>query len=60
MSSRNRQALRYHLECDAVGRFPDDPIVRRNARLIKGVLDAHKEAKLDLIAALLGAKSDGG
>lgn len=34
LSAKNRQALRHYLECKAVGQFPDDAIVRRNAKII--------------------------
>lgn len=40
LSPRNWQAYNHYLECAAVGQFPDDPIVRRNAAIIKAVLDA--------------------
>jgi hypothetical protein len=35
LSRRNAQAYWHYLECKATGRFPDDPIVRRNAALIR-------------------------
>lgn len=35
LSEKNRQALAFDLECRAVGQWPDDPIVRRNARVIE-------------------------
>lgn len=34
LSPKNKRALNHYLECRATGQFPDDPIVRRNARLI--------------------------
>jgi len=34
LSDRNVQAYQHYLECKAVGRFPDDPIVARNAAAI--------------------------
>lgn len=34
LSDRNWRAWLFHRECQAVGRFPADPIVRRNAALI--------------------------
>lgn len=37
LDDRNWQAYQHHLECKAVGSFPDDPIVRRNAMLIETV-----------------------
>ncbi|SFH96459.1 hypothetical protein [Planctomicrobium piriforme] len=35
LSERNQQAVRHYLECAAVGKFPDDPLVRHHARLIQ-------------------------
>ena len=35
LTEQNLQAWRYIRECRAVGRFPDDPIVRRNASLVE-------------------------
>lgn len=34
LSPKNLQALLFHRQCRAVGRFPDDAIVRRNAALV--------------------------
>lgn len=39
-SAKNRLAWLHFLECDAVGQFPDDPIVRRNARVIRQAIKA--------------------
>ncbi len=39
LTPNNAQAYLHYLECKAVGRFPDDPIVRRNARLIRQIED---------------------
>lgn len=38
LSEKNRQAYRFHLECRAIGAWPADPIVRRNAKIIEQVL----------------------
>ena len=35
LSPKNRRALVHYQECAAIGRFPDDAIVRRNAAIIK-------------------------
>ena len=40
LTMRNWQAYQHYLECKAVGAFPDDPIVRRNAMLIRQVEDS--------------------
>jgi hypothetical protein len=42
LSAKNQQAWKHFQECDAVGQFPDDPIVRHNALIIR---KAMKEAK---------------
>lgn len=54
MSDRNRQAFRHYRECKATGRFPDDPIVRRNAGLIREIEDALDRAKWDQLVVALG------
>ena len=38
LSPHNRQAFRHYQECIAVGHFPDDAIVRRNALVIRNAL----------------------
>ena len=46
-----RAAYDFYLECRAVGRFPDDPIVRRCAMTIRGAEDAaerHERQRLSL------------
>ncbi len=40
LSDKNRAAYLHYLECSAVGAFPADALVRRNAALIKGAEDA--------------------
>lgn len=47
LSKRNEAVYLHYLECKAVGHFPDDPIVRRNARII-----ADAEAALDRVELL--------
>jgi hypothetical protein len=56
LSPRNLAAFKHYRECAAVGRFPDDPIVRRNAAIIKEVADSYRDSKLDALAALLGGR----
>lgn len=42
------QAYQHYLECRAVGSFPDDPIVRKNAALFRHVADeAEKQRDVD-------------
>lgn len=38
LSPRNRMAWNHFRDCAAVGQFPDDPIVRRNARVIRSAM----------------------
>jgi hypothetical protein len=45
LSRANRQAYAHYETCSNVGRFPDDPIVARNARLIAS---AENEARAAL------------
>src|SRR5579863_9431193 len=40
LSAANRAAWRHYRECRATGRFPDDPLVRRHAAIIREVEDA--------------------
>ena len=37
LTDQNWLAYQFHQECKAVGRFPGDPIVRRNAAIIESV-----------------------
>jgi len=39
LNAANQAAWRFDRECRAVGQFPDDPLVRRNAALIRQVED---------------------
>lgn len=46
LSAKNRRAWNHYQECKAVGQFPDDPIVRRNAMVIeKAIRTAQRRAK---------------
>lgn len=45
LSPKNEQALRHYLECQAVGHFPDDAIVKRNARIIREVYTQHEASR---------------
>lgn len=35
LNQRNRMAYQHYKECSAVGQFPDDSVVRRNAAIIR-------------------------
>ncbi len=45
LSPKNVRAYQHYLECKAVGSWPDDPIVRRNAATIARVETAIREAR---------------
>lgn len=45
LTDKNRLAYLHFLECDAVGAFPADAIVRRNAAIIKGAHEAAEKAE---------------
>jgi hypothetical protein len=63
LSPKNEQAYWHFLQCRATGRFPDDPIVSRNAAIIDEVLrlrDSEKWAEfrisiLKVLTASAGA-----
>ncbi len=59
LTEQNAQAYQHYLECRAVGQWPDDALVRRNASFIRQVEDQVAQnrsgQKLDLIASLLTA-----
>ncbi len=45
LTPENQLAYLHYLECRAVGVFPDDPVVRRNAALIRSVEDGLRDAR---------------
>lgn len=56
LTEKNRQAFWHYQQCKAVGSFPDDPIVRRNAAIIASVLKQIDDLRLDRVYLLLGGK----
>lgn len=42
LSPENERCYEHFRECKAVGQFPDDPIVRRNAAVIQEILDKYE------------------
>ncbi len=58
-SERSKAAYLHYLECVAVGRFPDDPIVRRNAAIIRRVEQMWERQPLQTLLTLLSRGSDG-
>lgn len=57
---RNEQTYDHYLRCRATGRFPDDPLVARNAAIIRSVEDLverrHAEELRMLLSALIGRR----
>lgn len=56
LTDKNVQAYQHYLECRAVGQFPDDPVVRRNAAVIRGVEEALRPdvgEKLDFLLSVI-------
>ncbi len=60
MSDRTRQAFEHYQECAATGHFPDDPLVKRHARLIKAVIDRIEKADRDRLYVLLAGLTAAG
>lgn len=48
LSSKNMRAYHHYLECRAVNQFPGDPIVRRNAAIIRQVEDAARDDRFEM------------
>lgn len=46
LNEQNKQALEHYYECRATNQFESDPIVRRNAAIIREFLDAEEARKL--------------
>lgn len=47
LNAKNRMAFEHFSECDAVGSFPKDATVRRNAGVIRQIKQQIEEAKRD-------------
>lgn len=45
LSPKNRQAYEHYLQCKAVGKFPEDAIVYRNAGIIRRIEDSFQRNK---------------
>ena len=56
MSERTMATYRHYLECRAVGRFPRDRIVERNAAIIRAVHDEFDRMPLLRLVARLGGQ----
>lgn len=55
LSKRNEQAYDHYLRCRATALFPDDPLVARNAAIIRSVEDALERRNADELRVLLSA-----
>lgn len=53
LTDQNWRALVHYRECKAVGVFPDDAIVRRNAAIIRSEEDAYDRAQQEILSVLL-------
>ncbi len=52
-SDRSYRAWRHYRECRAVGIWPNDPIVRRNAAIIRGIYDQYERMPLVQLTTLM-------
>jgi len=62
LSPKNEEAFSMYLEWKATNSFPDDPIVRRNAGMIRWVEDVHQRANSDMtqiMPAMMGGTVKG-
>ena len=59
LTEANWLAYEHYSQCRAVGQFPDDPIVRRNAAIIRQAVDAAETQQAYAIAGPLGALMGG-
>lgn len=57
LNDRNQETYRHYLECRAVGNFPDDPVVREHAAIIRSVEDAADRIERRENAAMMRAYS---
>jgi len=53
LTEANFAAYVHYLECRAVGKFPNDPIVRRNARILRAIQDEADAKPLNRLIALV-------
>ena len=60
LDDRNERAYEHDKECQGVGQWPDDSIVRRNAAIIRAVEDNHRQNQLGLLLVKARVKSAAG
>lgn len=56
LTPENRIVLEHYRQCAATGHFPDDPIVKHNAALIRQVLDRIDRERRETLALLTGKR----
>jgi hypothetical protein len=57
LTRQNTSTYRHYLDCKATGLFPDDPVVRRNAGIIREIEDAiDRNDRESMIEALGGVR----
>lgn len=45
LNDQNRRCYEHYKECRAVGQFPDDPVVKQNAAVIRDVEDSIERSR---------------
>jgi hypothetical protein len=55
LNPQNQLVWKHFCECEAVGYFPDDPLVRRHAGIIRQIKDAHARASQQQLTQLITA-----
>lgn len=45
LNEANRTCFEHYKECKAVGQFPNDPVVRRNAAVIRDVEERYEQIR---------------
>lgn len=56
LSVKNRRAWQHWRECRAIGQFPDDPVVRRNAEILQAIQDDYMQQPLVQLTTVLLAR----
>lgn len=56
VTPKSMKTFRHYRQCKAVGSFPHDPIVGRNAVVISDMIDVIEGSKMDQLLILLGGK----
>jgi len=63
LNEKNQECYRHYLECRTTGTFPDDPVVRENAAIIRSIEDAATKIEsretLISLSGMLGSRFNG-